>query len=260
MKVKVNVATPTHDPDVLVHDSFDVLFMKSEVSKSATFYAREGILVPGRPIYIPGCMSLTLVESGPLADLLGAAEGPAHADWSKDTQKFKRSYGTAVKAAKLIPIVRGVADKIVQLISSQSGSFDNRILSQFFKLPDKIVIIDPPRPPTPRAPLPANVSPMPGGFKVSAPEMPKRNGLFTIKVAYEVNRGNAFKKYNTLDFTFDNATFDLVNCVIRRKSANEILLEVSEAAFSISNTELGNLRDIEVDMSFQQTTKAVNNA
>lgn len=265
VKVKVSVTTPTSKPDNLVRDSFEVLFMKSEVSKSATFYAREGILVPGRPIFIPGCMSLTLVESGALADLLGAAEGPAHADWSKDTQKFKRTYGNAVKAAKLVPIVRGVADKIVQLISSQSGSFDNRILSQFFKMPEKPggddgKVIDPPPPPPPKIQLPANVSPVHGGFKVSAPDKDKRNGLLTIKVAYEVNRGNAFKKYNPLDFTFDNATFDLVNCTIVRQSANEIVIEVGESAFSISNSQLGTLRDIEVDLSFQATAKQANNA
>ena len=112
-------------------------------------------------------MSLTLVESGALADLLGAAEGPAHADWSKDTQKFKRTYGNAVKAAKLVPIVRGVADKIVQLISSQSGSFDNRILSQFFKMPEKPggddgKVIDPPPPPPPPRSW-KRAAPRPGG-------------------------------------------------------------------------------------------------
>jgi hypothetical protein len=271
VRVKVWLSAPTGKPNDFVRDSFDVLISKSDVAKSATFYAREGILVPGsRPSSIANCVSLALVDSGPLADLLGAAEGPAHANWSAETQKFKRTYGNSTRAIRLLTFVRGTAEKIVQLISSQSGSFDSQVLSEFFKMPSEngsvtppdknIDVVVPPVPPTPAKRLDANVSAIQGGFKVSAPDLPNRNGILKIRVAYEVSRGNAFKKYNPLDFRFDFASFDLTNCTVLKQELNEIQLEVNDKAFSLSCSELGTIRDIEVDVDFQSRLKAKSNA
>lgn len=253
VKIRLKVSVPTGKTTGSQLDTYEVLFMKSEISKSSTFYAREGILVPGRPNPIASTISLALVDSGPLADLLGAAEGPAHESWSAGTDKFKATYGSSQKASKLIAMVRATADKIIQLISSQSGSFDLHILDEFFKLPEKDKPkIDPPitPPPPPKNALPVTVTPISGGFKISGPAKDSRRGKLLVAVAYEVSRGNAFRKYRTLDFVLKSEDFSVDNCKVLSSKDNQFVLEVGPNEFNISYSKLGTLRDIEIDVNF----------
>jgi hypothetical protein len=139
IRLRCKISVPNGINSTLTSDVFEVLLRKSSISRSTTFYAREGILVPGpRNRALTNCISLALVEAGPLANLLGAAEGPAHDSWSQGTEKFKAKYGSSTKASRLIPIVRRTAERIIQLLSSQSGrltftflmNFSNDLISQ----------------------------------------------------------------------------------------------------------------------------------
>jgi len=263
LRLTVKVHVPLPDSQVLVTDTFQVLLNKSPIQKSVTFYAREGILVPGRRnARLNHCVSLAVVEAGPLANLLGAAEGPAHDSWSAGTEKFKAKFGTSTKASRLIPIVRGLAEKVLQLISSQSGSFDNHILDEFFRIPDRSQSPNPstapprPVPHPPRVPsLPptssiANVKAVDGGFQVyETSDLDLSGRTLGIKVAYEVNRGNAFSKYSTLDFDLSSMPVTVIGAKIVRKANNEIFAEILGSEFSITAEGFDPLRDLEV--SFQ---------
>jgi hypothetical protein len=47
---------------------------------------------------------------------------------------------------------------------------------------------------------------------------------------------------------------------VLKQELNEIQLEVNDKAFSLSCSELGTIRDIEVDVDFQSRLKAKSNA
>jgi hypothetical protein len=277
IRLRCKVSVPDDSASSLASDVFDILLRKSSISSSVTFYAREGILVPGRRNRsLNNCISLVLVESGPLANLLGAAEGPAHDSWSAGTDKFKSKYGASTKASRLIPIVRGVADRILQLLSSQSGSFDLHILDEFFKVPNKPKsIIDPPNPPdTPVTPpvkppiLPpqvqlANIRGKGNGFEVYTSEHSDlTNCTLTIRLAYEVSRGNPFSKYSPLDFDLATMTPAAEGCAVTHQSQNTLVIEISEKQFSVSCEGFDLLRDLEVrlEMTKGPGSKAVKNA
>lgn len=269
IRISCKVGVPLPRTGQMVSDTFEILMTKSEVAKSSTFYAREGILVPGkRNTSLSSCISLALVEAGPLANLLGAAEGPAHDSWSAGTDKFKSSYGTALKGTRLIPIVRGAAERILQLISSQSGSFDLHILDEFFKRPAKPAAGNTPPnptkpvvPPVVPPPLPsvrqlANVKAKGDGFEVYSSEHTNLAGNnLVIRLAYEVNRGNPFAKYSSLDFDLADKKFSTQGCQVIRNEENLLVISIADTAFSVSCENFDPLRDLEVDLSLGLSSK-----
>jgi hypothetical protein len=263
LRITCKIGVPLPKTGQITTDTFEVLLKKSDVARSATFYAREGILVPGkRNAGLVSCVSLALVEAGPLANLLGSAEGPAHDSWSSGTDKFKTNYGSTSKATRLIPIVRGTAEKILQLISSQSGSFDLHILDEFFKRPNKpnsgktppkpTHPVVPPvvPPPLPKVTQLANVKANGNGFEVYTSDHTNLEGkALNIRLAYEVNRGNPFAKYSPLDFDLSTKAFQTVGCRIVKNEGNNLVISVENNAFSVSCPDFDPLRDLEVELS-----------
>lgn len=94
----VAVRFPLHVPKAQskepVPAHFDVYLEHNEGGSLRPRFVRECLAISGvRGLSATArTRSLVVVESGPLADLLGAAEPPSHNDWASDTANFKRSY------------------------------------------------------------------------------------------------------------------------------------------------------------------------
>jgi hypothetical protein len=129
-------------------------------------------------------------------------------------------------------------------------------------------VIDPPQPPdrpvTPRPTPPvlppqvqlANIRPKGDGFEVYQSEHSDLAGsTLTIKLAYEVSRGNPFAKYSPLDFDVATLSKTQAGCKIAFQAENTIQIEIEKSDFSLSCTGFDSLRDLEVRLEL--TKKAI---
>jgi hypothetical protein len=268
--LEVSVVVPVGGSTREVPDIFRVLLKKSPDLRSSPLYSREGILVANKKIATPNTLVVVLVESGPLADLLGSAEGPAHMEWSSGTQKFKRDFGNSSYPALILPMIKGYPSKFIEALVSKSGSFDSDLLADLLNFDDSSEDIEPgPRPgpnpgpnpnPPPLKPIPprrpalVNVTPIEGGFRIS-PSSSSTLGsgdTFRVRVAYQVRRGNPFSKYSPYDFEInkpDQFGFTYKNCEATAKSGNSVTIKLSAEAFSFELLGFDALRDVEVEVT-----------
>lgn len=110
-------------------------------------------------------------------------------------------------------------------------------------------------PPTPTRPrrrkCQFRLEQIPGGFRVCAgdpdADLPQ---LLDIRAAYEVRRGNAFKKYDPADFQLRDASFalDPQGAEVKERKDNRLLVEVREPGFRLAVTGLDVQRDLRVEI------------
>lgn len=95
------------------------------------------------------------------------------------------------------------------------------------------------------------VEKIPGGFRVCAgdadAELPQ---LLDIRSAYEVRRGNAFRKYDTADFQLRDSAFlfELQGAEVQERRDNRLLVEVREPGFRLAVTGFDPQRDLRVEI------------
>lgn len=212
---KVFIDVPKPKSTDFVRDSFEVLLAPLP-GKNPIVFSREGILVPGtKAVNVKDYLAIVLMDEGPLADLLGWAEGPAHEDWRPDTKLLKENFHHSAKSrnavANVIRLVRNYPKRIVEEINRiQSAGLDTEAFSDWFafveprnkrkKLDDvEPPIIDPPKPKSSDDRLSVTVSG--GDLKVAkGPGKNDKGDLVEIRLAYSVAKGNAFTKWDELDF------------------------------------------------------------
>ena len=201
---------PKDAPPVLTH--CDVYFEHVENLYQRPVFVRELLPISGEGKPCPQIRALVLIRPGPLADLLRAAEGANHTQWSPRTDNFKKAYkgrlgeiefvGNCVN--RLIEIVRGNATEPVGGISTFffSAPLDdankkrgNKGKKQPGTQPQKP---DPPE--TETEPVGYRFSKEADGFTISGdPDMPLP-GRISVRVAYDVIRGSAWSDYDPDDF------------------------------------------------------------
>lgn len=208
---------------------FDIYLTKdvSDQSRKPRFI-REGITIPeDRVSKVRGYTSLVVIESGPLATLLGDSENPAHTEWEKNATKFKGKYQWGPTT---IDFVRLGVSKALKLMSQGDEEEDFTVLSDIFYLeqpeneeyvPDqrlkkkkKDAGDQPkPRPPHPPKPRPRHyrLSKVDEGFVLRGPREPLTSPRsYKVTVAYDfvgASKASALKKYHKNDFALDKAKY-----------------------------------------------------
>jgi hypothetical protein len=102
---------------------------------------------------------------------------------------------------------------------------------------------------------------VPRGFRICAgepeAELPQ---LLDIRAAYDVRRGNAFKKYDAADFDFKDGSFELEpppqGVEIRSRDKNHMLLEVLEPNFRLTVVGFDANRDLCVNVQVRENENA----
>ena len=213
----VSVDVPVQNTSKTQEDEFEVLITRAD-GDNPIIYSREQILVPGtRAINVSNHMAIVLTGTGPLADLLGSAEGPAHEDWRDDTKRFKLNYDqpkeAKARATRLLKVVRQFPKKIVQELSkSEDAEQDLTFFADWFAppkperqdpKPDDDGGVPDPIPPGRTQTQGAPTFSVSGGvFKVRPGTADYKQGsTLTLELAYSVSKGNAFKKWKDIDFT-----------------------------------------------------------
>jgi hypothetical protein len=154
--------------------------------------------------------------------LLGDSENPAHTEWLEKATKLKEKYDWGPWTVRF---VRSALQKVVgQLLFVPEGR-DEQLLKNIFYLeepadggPDSAsrkgksktdddVDVNPPPPKL----SPIVIKRIKGGFCVArhSPESPLPKEV-AVEVAYELRRGNAFKKYERFDFQLQKKPIQIV--------------------------------------------------
>lgn len=256
---------PKHSDPVLTH--FDVYMEFAERHHAKPEFVRE--LLPVSDVRearsAPQVRALVLVRAGPLADLLRAAEGANHTDWSPRTDRFQERYVgrrgeisfVAQSVSKLVEIARGQANEPVGGIATQ---FFSAARQQPNAATGETASTKPGTDPDhvpddlePTAPSGSILTQHDGGFSIKhkpGQPLPKR---LMVRVAYDVLRGSAWSDYDPADFDFRKTKGDVrviasdAN-VERKDPGNCLIITPKSEAFEIVVTGFDLNRDLIVDV------------
>lgn len=232
------------------------------VSGKVTFI-REGIIVTAAGGKRPaGVNALVVIEPGPLANLLGDSENPAHTEWRKDTKGLQDKYSYATHC---LAFVKNSVATITRYLSEGDVSPDQSLLLDSFSLPieeagsvtiDKIknksgVKPDKPDiPPIATRPARFRLDPNKGGFvltqgsKECAPPYE-----LDVAIAYDLRGGNPLKNYNEADFSLTRKPITLQSdgdVAITVNEGNRFSVQVNQLPFAITVSGFDTNRDLYV--------------
>jgi hypothetical protein len=190
--------------------------------------------------------------------MLGDAENPAHTEWQERSANFKDRY---LHGRSTLSYVKNSVTSLVQILTQSKGEEDYSVLQDIFFLAQpatpedkrKTKKIKPkpgPETPTP-PPLPPPASPalrvsqVSGGFTVVAYKAAARARVIA---AYEIRRGNAFKRYQPADFELDKMPIQVKteNTGIMEMSGNLLVVGPLQEGSKVTVTGFDSLRDLAV--------------
>lgn len=244
-------------------DTYSILLKKQAAKSHPVTFAREGILVPGNArINVKFATVLVVIDSGPLANLLGFSEGPAHQNWSADTEKIKAAYANSHKRVEsVIKFVRNTVRTLVASLADPGTELDQSVLSEFFSEIEDIAV-DPDKPvkpgrvgPSESQPVSVSASKIKGGFRLSRGARTLQKGaIVTSEVAYGVARGSAFAKWSPLDFKLEDKPINVSSSGVEiiRKTGKVISFKVTDSEFELKVWGFDDLRDVELDIRVQE--------
>ncbi len=239
------------------------LYLKrtTDQSKGSALYVRGQITVPDEARYFTPRQTLAalVASDGPVVSFLGDAENPAHTRWNGKAEKL-RNWSNA--AARLSEIRNSLA-KLQAMLLQAVESVEKEALRDLFSLEDEAATPSknpkptPPKPPPPVPPLPPSqplftISDSDGGFTIRSTKAASNAEYpltIKIRVAYDVLRGDPFKKFSEHDFQLGKKGVDLIageGLSARAVSANEMEVECSSYPFSLKCTGFDSRRDIVV--------------
>jgi hypothetical protein len=264
VRVPVNVE-PTDGNNPGEWSYFDVVFSPESGHSETPHFVREGLIVPevssGR---LSNFRCLVTIEDGPLARMVGDAEGPAHTNWSPRTQKFTGKYRYGMN---WLALIKRAPAEILKVVRQEDEEDDRRVLARFFPMPSPEPAPDEPgepepdpgpgptpdRPPPPPPAKPAayRIGQIDGGFSVHLTAAGSDTHQVSVRAAYDRRRGNAFNNWRPEDFTFSDPPIDVkveggyVLAAVR----NELRVTVEDAGnFSLRARGFDTNRDLRVDV------------
>jgi hypothetical protein len=251
---------------------FDFYLRKDGFESGRPVFIREGLIVSDvRAPRARGIRSFVIAESGALATLLGDAENPAHTEWQSKGENFhgKYTYGPVV----LNFVTRAVAN-FVHALTAQEDEEDKTLLLDIFSLPAENIEDEPKQPEKkkkkkgqesedddqeqqePRKKR-FRVQKAKGGFTITRGDAgtppPAR---LSIRVAYDIRRGNPLRKYNTADFRLNHIPIKLEpppdGLKVITKEENRIVVDILDPEFRLTVAGFDELRDLFVNVKMEE--------
>jgi len=237
-----------------LHRSFEegvlnVFLQRSDAEQRLdTYYTREGMTITklNSKAGLRGIQALVVVDHGPLAQLLGDSENPAHEDWHASAERPKKFW--KVGWSGRVKFCRTIVDQLVELLAVPAKQADFDLLSDFFSIP-RTHAAQRAGTPERRSTTPPRLADLPpklrwfrldgrrGGFRIvptSHEPMPPEAEL-KVSVAYDVLSGNPLKKWSSFDFDFKRRPslirFSGQQVEVKSHSGNELLLKCSGPDF-----------------------------
>ena len=253
---------PKSGPPVQTH--CDVYFEHAENVHHRPVFVREMLPISGEGKPCAQLRALVLIRPGPLADLLRAAEGANHTQWSPRTDNFKKAY---VGRRGEIEFVTSCVSRLIEIARGNATEPVGGISTFFFSAPldddgGKSKQKGKKKPgPTPETPDLPDVETEPvgylftqetGGFTLRGdPDKPTPKRI-TVRVAYDVIRGSPWSDYDPDDFDLRKTKGD-VHVIAgdadleRPDPGNRLIIKPSSEDFEVVVTGFNEQLDLIVD-------------
>lgn len=255
---------------------FDIYLCADRDCNGRPVFVRENIIVSDvRGRRTREIRSLVVVEDGPLAEMLGNSENPAHTQWQKDGSKFKGyyTYGSAV-----IDFVTDSVGKLLSIINKASQEPDPALTIDFFSVEPVGDLqetedseteqsrkkhgddAEHPKPEIEPRPTRIAIHHFTTGFTVeSGAKPPAVPFILEVRCAYETRNGNPLKKWDAADFVLDDGplSINLSGAVrIITRHGNRMVLRVDGHEFRVSVGGFDTSRDLYVRADVKEVGNA----
>ena len=186
----------------------------AELDHAMDIFIRQGITITGvHSLRDSGVRALVLAEEPDIAAFLGDSENPAHTEWQSKSRKFKGKYRVG---ASTLQFVKDAPRGLMKLLNQRSEKIDDTALRDVFPASSPsgnrtpaggVHEADPTRtrepiPPQQRSVRATSLNRNRDGFTLTLTDHGKSKTPFQIGVtcAYDVAKGNPFKKWQKSDF------------------------------------------------------------
>lgn len=248
------------------HDSYFSLYLKrpNALEKGMDLYVRGGLTLPGEAKFRDRrALGAMIAEHEAVCAFLGDAENAAHTQWTTSTEKLRRNY---INSQPIVTVIKKSLVQLYDVLADVVEETDEHALQDFFwfeepeKSSAKKKVSKPAKPPLvpkiePRKPNFA-IHKIDGGFTVVNAEGLTEDKLpreLNIEVAYDVIKGNAFKKYSPHDFKVGkNGNVKVAaegDIKIVEARLNKWCFEIRKLPFILRVTGFDSSRDIKIKTS-----------
>ena len=206
---------PTGKPPKQSH--FDVVLQRDpELERPLDEFIRSGITISGvTSLRESGIRALVIADDLPISTMLGDSENPAHTEWQDRSRNFVGKYRVGKST---LAFVKDAPRGFLRLLNRRSEQIDDTALRYLFPDPSSKGgkpaedATPSPKPGTKRRPkTKVDVTSRPrifqlaraaGGFTASLTDEGKKKIPMSLRVrlAYDVRRGNPYKRWNSADF------------------------------------------------------------
>jgi hypothetical protein len=241
--------------------SVDLFIRRSNSSVAEPLFVRDTIVLPAETKYFRGkdVYAALVAKEKSICEFLGDAENPAHTSWSASAEKLTVAWKNPAERLKE---VRSVLQKTYNALSTAIEVVDENVLVDIFGIPSEDGTSGPGlkgekenKPPSeiPKPdPRKFRVNRLSGGFEIRRGQGLEQHDLpifIKVTAAYDVLRGNPFKKHDDLDFHLGKKPIKIVSsgCSVEPEASNSILIEVSDVDFVVSVSGFDVNRDLIVD-------------
>ena len=255
VSVKVPVWVRRKDKADLSSDYFVHIKPSGSDQSGRAAFVRKDLLIPepSEKRKISKYLGLVYIPDGPLANMLGLAENPAHTRWQSNSSKFKDRY---IHGSSMLRFVEEALHGIRGRLWRDTDEDDPDFFGDVFSIsePDKPGKRPkrkkkPPEPPKiPKRPSRIRINQREDGFVVSPGDQPFSPFRARVTVAYDNGSSNAFRKYDAADFRLDHSPIRLLSenadIQVDSDAANILWITPEEADFQIEVTGFDKNRDI----------------
>jgi hypothetical protein len=203
---------------------------------------------------------LLVAQQNELSGFLGDAEGPSHEDWDAEYVKERYSYAAqTIRAVKFS--LNGLYDALAS--GEADAPVENALINFFSWMAPEEAKKKKKTPPKPKPPVPPDIERRPAlvtvtklkdGFVVAASSAAGEAGSFdlSIKCAYLVRFGDAFKEYSKYDFELENGHVEAEGAASFATKGNAIAAKGATGALRVRVRGLDPNRDLDVRVRANQ--------
>lgn len=240
--------------------SFVDAFLQRAPSDTQAMFVRHAIVLNAEQKYFRGrkTFAALIADDHAVSEFLGDAENPAHTGWSASAEKVVFKWRSAKeRLSDIRHLLRQLHNSLVSavetidknaLVSIFSVASEDGSKGPSTKGPEVRPPIIPPIAPKPKS---FRLTRLPDGFKVQEGVINEDDLPVTIRVraAYDVARGNPFKKHNVADFDFGKKGMEIeeLGATATVASANTLLIEVKKTRFVVNVKGFDSNRDLIID-------------
>jgi hypothetical protein len=216
VSLRIRIALPRRNGDSEVGEIDVYLQRNPNGSRCDSYYVREGMTITriNSRAGLRGVQALVIVDPGPMAELLGDTEGPAHEDWSKSADRPNKDWKNW---SGRVGFARRIVDNLVEYLTPPSKGPDRELLADFFSIErtqggqrgrskGEKEKGDGKFPAVKFTPKWFHITERTGGFTVARNrQVPLPNeAALRVAVAYDLPRGNPLRNWSPIDFEISN--------------------------------------------------------